>query len=132
MYEYLTGKIIINNYNNIYFGPRAYSGGGKGGSAPPQNSELSHFSNLKLESEENKKISLLFIQCTKKIVYVNQSHHDRSLNENLSRMYIHPNRMGAIRDSKVKQLFLNAKPQSLEFGLGVVKDHLKKFYSDLI
>ena len=34
--------------------------------------------------------------------------------------------MGAIRDSKVKQLFLNAKPQSLEFGLEVVKDHLKK------
>ena len=43
--------------------------------------------------------------------------------KNLSRMYIHPNWMGAIRDSEVKQLFLDAKPQRLEFGLGVVKDH---------
>ena len=36
--------------------------------------------------------------------------------KNLFRMHIHPNRMGAIRDSKVKQLFLNAKPGRLEFG----------------
>ena len=36
--------------------------------------------------------------------------------KNLSRMYIHPNWMGAIRDSEVKQLFLNAKPRRLEFG----------------
>ena len=43
--------------------------------------------------------------------------------KNLSRMHIHPIRMGAIRDSVVKQLFLNAKPQRLEFGLEVVKDH---------
>ena len=43
--------------------------------------------------------------------------------KNLSRMQIHPNRMGAIRDSEVKQLFLDAKPQRLEFGLEVVKDH---------
>ena len=43
--------------------------------------------------------------------------------KNLSRINIHPNRMGALRDSKIKQLFLNAKPQRLEFGLEVVKDH---------
>jgi len=36
--------------------------------------------------------------------------------KNLFRMHIHPNRMGAIRDSEVKQLFLNAKPRKLEFG----------------
>jgi len=36
--------------------------------------------------------------------------------KNLFRMYIHPNRMSAIRDSVVKQLFLNAKPRTLEFG----------------
>ena len=36
--------------------------------------------------------------------------------KNLSRMHIHPNRMGAIRDSEVKQLFLNAKLRRLEFG----------------
>ena len=36
--------------------------------------------------------------------------------KNLSRMHIHPDRIGAIRDSEVKQLFLNAKPQRLEFG----------------
>ena len=35
---------------------------------------------------------------------------------NLYRIHIHPNRMGPIRDSEVKQLFLNAKPQRLEFG----------------
>ena len=85
---------------------------------PPQNSELSHFLNLKLKSEEHKKISLLFIQCTKKIVYVNQSHHDRSPNEkSIQNAHSYPNRMGAIiRESEVKQLFVNAKPQSLEFG----------------
>ena len=36
--------------------------------------------------------------------------------KNLFRMHIHPNRMGANRDSKVKQIFLNAKPRRLEFG----------------
>ena len=40
--------------------------GGQGGSAPPKpvkggQSELSHLLNLKLKSEEHKKISLLFI-----------------------------------------------------------------------
>ena len=35
--------------------------------------------------------------------------------KNLFRMHIYPNRMAAIRDSKVKQLFLNAKPRRLEF-----------------
>ena len=35
--------------------------------------------------------------------------------KNLFRMHIHPNRMAAIRDSQVKQLFLNAKPRRLEF-----------------
>ena len=47
-------------------------------------------------------------------------------------MHIHPNRMGAIRDRKVKQLFLNAKPQRLEFGLEVVKDHFLKFGFNLL
>ena len=36
--------------------------------------------------------------------------------KNLSRLQIHPNRIGAIRDNEVKQLFLNAKPQRLAFG----------------
>ena len=36
--------------------------------------------------------------------------------KNLFRMHIHPNRMGAIRDSEVKQLFLNVNPRRLEFG----------------
>jgi len=31
-------------------------------------------------------------------------------------MHIHPNRMGAIRDREIKQLFLKAKPRRLEFG----------------
>ena len=52
--------------------------------------------------------------------------------KNLSRMHIHPNRMGAIRDSEVKQFFLNAKPQKLEFGLEVVKDHFLKFGFNLL
>ena len=43
----------------------------KEGIAPPY-TELSHFSNLKLKCEEHKKINLLFIQCTKKILYVDQ------------------------------------------------------------
>ena len=33
----------------------------------------------------------------------------------LSRMHIHPNWIGAVRDSEVKQLFLNAKPRRVEF-----------------
>ena len=36
--------------------------------------------------------------------------------KNLFRMHIHPNLVGAIRDSEVKQLSLIAKPQRLEFG----------------
>ena len=36
--------------------------------------------------------------------------------KNLFRMPIHPNLMSAIRDNKVKQLFLNAKPRRLQFG----------------
>ena len=36
--------------------------------------------------------------------------------KNLFRMNIHPNQMGAIWDSKVKQLFLTAKPQRLQIG----------------
>ena len=36
--------------------------------------------------------------------------------KNLARMHIHPNQMGAIMDSTVKKLFLNAKPRRLEFG----------------
>ena len=35
--------------------------------------------------------------------------------KNLFRI-IHPNRMGAIRASEVKQLFLNTKPGRLELG----------------
>ena len=36
--------------------------------------------------------------------------------KNLSRMHIHPNWMGAVRDSEEKQLFFNVKPRRLEFG----------------
>ena len=36
--------------------------------------------------------------------------------KNLFRMHIHPNLVGAIRDSEVNQLSLIAKPQRLEFG----------------
>ena len=36
--------------------------------------------------------------------------------KNLFRIHIHPNRIGAVRDSEVKQLFLNAKPRRIEFG----------------
>ena len=36
--------------------------------------------------------------------------------KNLFRMHILPNRIGAIWDTKVKQFFLNAKPQRLNFG----------------
>ena len=50
--------------------------------------------------------------------------------KNLIRMQIQPNRIGAIRDSEIQQLFLNAKsvPRRLEFG------HRKRpfFYLDLI
>jgi len=35
--------------------------------------------------------------------------------KNLFRMHIHPNQMGAMRDSEVKQLFLYAKPRRPEF-----------------
>ena len=36
--------------------------------------------------------------------------------KNLFRKHIHPNRMGANRESEVKQIFLIAKPRRLEFG----------------
>ena len=36
--------------------------------------------------------------------------------KNVFRMHIHPIQMGAIRQSKVKQLFLNARPGRLKFG----------------
>ena len=36
--------------------------------------------------------------------------------KNLFIIRINPNRMGAIRDSEVKQFFLNAKPRRLELG----------------
>ena len=42
--------------------------------------------------------------------------------KNLFRMNIYPNRMAAIRQREVKQLFLNAKPRRLEFG-GSKKEH---------
>ena len=88
----------------------------KEGIDPPR-TELSHFSNLKLQSEEHEKISLLFIQCTKKIVYEDQSHHDRSPNEkSIQNSYSSLYRMEAIRDSDVTQLFLNSKLRRLEFG----------------
>ena len=51
---------------------------------------------------------MLFIKCTMKIVYGATMTEVQM--KNLSRMHIHPNRMGAIRDREVKQLFLNAKP----------------------
>ena len=55
--------------------------GGQRGQCPPLTQSFHTFPNLKLKSEEHKKISLLFIQWTKKIVYVDQTHHDRSPNE---------------------------------------------------
>jgi len=52
--------------------------------------------------------------------------------KNLSRLHIHPNLMAAFIDNEVKQLFLIAQPQRLEFGLKVVKDHFFLFNLDLI
>jgi len=57
-----------------------------------------------------KKNSLLFMQCTRATMTEVRM-------KNLSRLQIHPNRIGAIGDSEVKQLFLNAKPQRLQFGV---------------
>jgi len=51
--------------------------------------------------------------------------------KNLFRMHVHPNRMGAIRDSEVKQIFLNAKPRRLEFG-GSRRPFFVYFNLDLI
>ena len=48
--------------------------------------------------------------------------------KNQSRTHIHPNRLSAIRDSGVKQLFSNAQPQRLEFGCS----KRPIFYLDLI
>ena len=50
--------------------------------------------------------------------------------KNLFRMQIHPNQMGAIRASEVKQLFVYAKPRRLEFW--VSKRPFLFFYLDLI
>ena len=92
--------------------------GGRSRHPPPRTQSFHAFQILNSRVENIKIISLLFIQCKKKIVNVDQSHHHRCPNENLFRMHIHPNRMGAIRDSAVKQLFLI---------LEVVKDHFLFF-----
>ena len=47
--------------------------------------------------------------------------------KNLFRI-IHPNRMGAIRASEVKQLFLNAKPGRLELVINHLKKKLDSIY----
>ena len=79
---------------------------------PPQNSELSHFSNLKLKSEEHKKISLLFIR----LYTQTRATMTEVRMKILFRMHIYPNQISAIKQSEVKQIFLNAKPRKLEFG----------------
>ena len=97
---------------------RAYTRGGARGQCHPLDlqryTQSFHTFQILNWRVKNIKNSLLFIQCTKKIVYVNKSHHNRSPNKK-SRMHIQPNQMGAIRDSKVKQLFSSAKPRRLEF-----------------
>ena len=50
--------------------------------------------------------------------------------KNLFRMHIHPNRMGAIKGSEVKHLFLTAKPRRFKFG--VSKRPFFKFGFDLL
>ena len=95
---------------------RAYTGGARGCSAPPKpvkggQSELSHLLNLKLKSEEHKKLVCYSFSAQRRLNTWN-----RSPSENIFRMYIHPNRMGAIRDSEVKQSCLNAKSRRFEFG----------------
>ena len=49
--------------------------------SPPRTQSFHTFQILNSRVKNITKISLLFIQCTKKNVYVEQSHHDRSPNE---------------------------------------------------
>ena len=57
------------------------TGGGKGAVTPPRTQSFLTFQILNSRVKNIKNISLLFIQCPKKIVYVDQSHHARSPNE---------------------------------------------------
>ena len=100
-------KGVYRDGNGWQCPPRPLNRGGAA-TPPPQSQSFHTFQILNSRVENIKIISLLFIQC-KKIVYVDQRHHHRCANKNLFRMHIHPNRMGAIRDSAVKQLFLSLK-----------------------
>ena len=82
------------------FQPRAYTRG-EGESAPL---ELSYFSNLKLKSEEHRKLVCCSFSALKRLYRWTRATLTEVQMKNLSRMHIHPNRVGAIRDRKVKQL----------------------------
>ena len=98
--------------------PSPVKGGGV--APPPLNSELSNFSNLKLKSEEHNKLVCCTFSALRRLYIWTRASMTEGRIKYLSRI-IH--RMSDIRDSEVKQLFLNAKPRRLKFGLEVVKDH---------
>ena len=82
------------------FQPRAYTREGRG-KCPLV---LSHFSNLKLKSKEHRKLVCCSFSALRKLYRWTRATLTEVQMKNLSRMHIHPNQVGAIRDSKVKQL----------------------------
>ena len=92
---------------------RAYTRGGGAKGALTQNFHT--FPNLKLKSEEHKKLVFCLFSALKKLYTWTRPTMTEVRIKNLFRINIHLNRMGAFKENEEKQLFLNAMPQWLDF-----------------
>ena len=102
-------------FHNLCVNTRAYTGGK--GSVPPTETQSFHtFQILNSRVKNFKKLVWCSFSALRRLYTWTRATMTEVRMKNLFRMYIHPNRMGAIRDSVVKHLFLNAKPRTLEFG----------------
>ena len=92
-------------------------GGGKGAVPHPRpvkggpRTQSLHFLNHKLKSEKHKKLVLICCSVSelRRLYTWTRTTTTEVRMKILFRMHIHPNRMGALKDSEVKQLFLNFK-----------------------
>ena len=94
----------------------AYSGGAGGNVPPPRTQSFHTFQILNSRVKNIKKLVCCFFSALRRLYTWTRATMTEVRMKNLFRMHIHPNRMGAIRDSEVKQLFLNDNPLRLEFG----------------
>ena len=100
--------------SNIIKFTAAYTGG-QGGSAPLELRAFTLFKPLK-SKEHTKKLVCRSFSALRRLYTWTRATMIEVRMKNLFRIHIHPNRMGAIKDSEVKQLFFNVKPQRLWCG----------------